>query len=595
MTTTTDRPVQVPPERPVRRRRLRIPRPSHALSAAVIIGLTVGVGYPLLQLVFEVSRGLGSGFETLLRVVRRDAFRDVVLNTLQFVVATVTLSVVLGFLLALLIERTDIPVWRGIRRSLPMISLLMPPLVGALGWVYLFSPTAGLMNELFGSVGIPPFSIYSRPGIFLAGAVYLVPYAYSYASAALQNMDGSHEEAARMSGASPLKTLATITIPAIRPALSGAILVTVMMSLAEISIPLILGSGHGFSTLTLEIYRSVVGSYPSDLLTASVIGLCIAVVALVGVSVQRRVISKGSYATITGKPVHTTKVALGPWRYPAVAFVWLYVAFAIVLPLGAVIYVGSTKHWQPSIGAAEWSLEHFDKVFSTAQFRDSLWNSILLGLFSASAAIVFGVIISYAIVILRMRRIGTLGDYVGNLPLGIPHIVFGLGLLLVLVNVHWIYGTLFALGLAYVILFVPHAVRLISASMRQVGNELHDASHMSGASDMTTLGRITMPLVMPGVRAAWVLIAVLAFRELSASTLLSTGANPVVSYVMVGVYQSGSVNNLAAFATCVAAINVGWLVVAGISARGRRPKRYRTGRKSPDLAGRMADPRTVAP
>jgi iron(III) transport system permease protein len=194
-----------------------------------------------------------------------------------------------------------------------------------------------------------------------------------------------------------------------------------------------------------------------------------------------------------------------------------------------------------------------------------------------------------------MRRIGALGDYVGNLPLGIPHIVFGLGLLLVLVNVHWIYGTLFALGIAYVILLVPHAVRLVSASMRQVGNELHDASHMSGASDLSTLGRITMPLVLPGVRAAWVLIAVLAFRELSASTLLSTGGNPVVSYVMVGVYQSGSVNSLAALATCVAAINVGWLVVAGLASRSHLPRRNRTGKKSPGLAGHMADPRAVTP
>ncbi len=594
MTTTSERPVQAPSEPPARPARRR-PRLSHVLSTVVILALTVGVGYPLVQLVVEVSQGFGDGFDTLLRVIRRDAFRDVVMNTLQFVVATVLISVFLGFLLAMLIERTDIPVWRGISRSLPMISLLMPPLVGALGWVYLFSPTAGLVNELFGTVGIPPFSIYSRAGIFLAGAVYLVPYAYSYASAALQNMDGSHEEAARMSGASPLKTLATITIPAIRPALSGAVLVTVMMSLAEISIPLILGSGHGFSTLTLEIYRSVVGSYPSDLLTASVMGIFITVVAVIGVSVQRRVISKGSYATITGKPVHTTKVSLGGWRWPAVTFVWLYVAFAIVLPLGAVIYVASTKFWRPNVAAAEWTFEHFTEVFSTLQYREALWNSVLLGLFSATAAVVFGLLISYAIVILKMRRIGALGDYVGNLPLGIPHIVFGLGLLLVLVNVHWIYGTLFALGIAYVILLVPHAVRLVSASMRQVGNELHDASHMSGASDLSTLGRITMPLVLPGVRAAWVLIAVLAFRELSASTLLSTGGNPVVSYVMVGVYQSGSVNSLAALATCVAAINVGWLVVAGLASRSHLPRRHRTGKKSPGLAGHIADPRAVTP
>lgn len=563
----------------------RVPPPSHLLSGAAILALTIGVGYPLAQLLFEVTKGFANGFDTLVRVISRDAFRDVVLNTVQFVVATVSIAVVLGFILALLIERTDIPIWRGISRSLPMISLLMPPLVGALGWVYLFSPTAGLINELFGSVGIPAFSIYSRAGIFLAGAVYLVPYTYSYASAALQNMDGSHEEAARMSGASPLKTLVTITIPAIRPALSGAILVSVMMSLAEISIPLILGSGHGFSTLTLEIYRSVVGSYPADLVTASVVGACIAIIAVVGVSVQRRVISKGSYATITGKPVHSTRVALGVWRLPAVAFVWLYVAFAIVLPLGAVLYVALTKYWSPNIADAELSFEHFNQVFSTAQFTNALGNSIILGLGAATVAILLGVIISYAIVILRMGRMGVLGDYVGNLPLGLPHIVLGLGLLLVFVHVHWIYGTLMALGVAYVIVFVPHAVRLISASMRQVGNELHDASHMSGASDLSTLGRITVPLVVPGIRAAWVLIAVLAFRELSASTLLSTGSNPVVSYVMVGVYQSGSVNNLAAMAACVAAINVGWLVVAGLADRDR--VRGRAAKRAASLAQRV--------
>lgn len=388
-----------------------------------------------------------------------------------------------------------------------------------------------------------------------------------------------------MSGASPLKTLVTITIPAIRPALSGAILVSVMMSLAEISIPLILGSGHGFSTLTLEIYRSVVGSYPADLVTASVVGACIAIIAVVGVSVQRRVISKGSYATITGKPVHSTRVALGVWRLPAVAFVWLYVAFAIVLPLGAVLYVALTKYWSPNIADAELSFEHFNQVFSTAQFTNALGNSIILGLGAATVAILLGVIISYAIVILRMGRMGVLGDYVGNLPLGLPHIVLGLGLLLVFVHVHWIYGTLMALGVAYVIVFVPHAVRLISASMRQVGNELHDASHMSGASDLSTLGRITVPLVVPGIRAAWVLIAVLAFRELSASTLLSTGSNPVVSYVMVGVYQSGSVNNLAAMAACVAAINVGWLVVAGLADRDR--VRGRAAKRAASLAQRV--------
>jgi iron(III) transport system permease protein len=152
------------------------------------------------------------------------------LNSLVACGGGTLLAVVIGLTFSWVVVRTDTPGKRFIA-AVSMIPLFVPPLVAAVAWAVLASPKTGLLNTLLASVGIPwRFNAYSMTGLIVIFGMYYAPYVYMFTASALRNMDPALEEAAEISGATPLRTLMTVTFPLIAPAIiSGMLLSFVVM------------------------------------------------------------------------------------------------------------------------------------------------------------------------------------------------------------------------------------------------------------------------------------------------------------------------------------------------------------------------------
>src|SRR5690606_25368294 len=121
-------------------------------------------------------------------------------------------------------------------------------------------------------------------------------------------------------------------------------------------------------------------------------------------------------------------------------------------------------------------------------------------------------------------------------------------------------GTFMILLLVYLAHFLPQATVNADAAAAQVGPQLLEASHISGAGDARTFGKISLPLMLPDLIAGWALLFLWMFGEVNASIILASTRNPVIGMQVYNLYQQGFFGKLAALAILV--LLIGGIVVA---------------------------------
>jgi iron(III) transport system permease protein len=179
----------------------------------------------------------------------------------------------------------------------------------------------------------------------------------------------------------------------------------------------------------------------------------------------------------------------------------------------------------------------------------------VLSLGAALAATALAAVIGFLEVRRRDLRIMTLVDAVVMLPFGIPSVVIALGLILAFIRPPLVlYGTLWIIGLAYLIKFLPIAIRTLAALFEQIDPALEEASRISGASPTATFLRVSLPLVRPGLISACFLVFIPCFRELGASIILASPYNETAAFAMITAWGAVSFE-----VTC--AIGIGMLAI----------------------------------
>ncbi len=195
--------------------------------------------------------------------------------------------------------------------------LYLSPFVGALAWLILASPNAGLLNvlarDLFGVTG-PILNVMTATGVILVMALYNVPYAYMTVSAALKGMDPSMEEASYLNGAGTFATALKVTFPVVRPSIVSAFFFVFVLTCGTFSIPAALGGTQAMPFLAVDIYRSV-ATYPINYSRAAAIGTLLFWISLIGVAFYRyasRVATR--FVTVTARGYRMRLVRLRGWR-----------------------------------------------------------------------------------------------------------------------------------------------------------------------------------------------------------------------------------------------------------------------------------------
>ncbi len=495
---------------------------------------------------------------------------ELLFNTFSFGLGAVLLGLVIASAFAWLLERTNLPA-RQLAYACVLAPMAIPPMMIAIAWILLASPSIGLVNIVLRSASgggdQGPFDIYSLGGMVFVSALAFVPSMFLMISGAFRNLDPAMEDAARMSGAGRLVVLRHITLPLLRPALLAATIYFAVVVVGAFDIPAFLGLTTGIHVFSTKIYLA---THPQiglpDYGLASTYAVIMLALAVVLIAVYRRCTQNAaSFATVTGKGYRPQPIDLGGWRFLALAAMVSYLLLAVVLPLAILVWASLLPYYSPPSLATlpRLSFENYVRAWNYPGMRDILRNSLLVLVATATITMAVTLITSWLAVRGR-ARLSSLPDTVAFLNIGIPGIVLALGMIFVFLTVPIpIYGTIWIIVVALTAHFLPFGSRVLGAAILQVHSELEEAARMSGASWWTTLRRIVVPLLLPALVNAWVWVAVHAVRELGISLLLFTRGNGVLStLIWTSFEQEARVGFAATLGVVLVLLSLGIALVA---------------------------------
>lgn len=555
--------------------------PFGLVSGLCAVAVAFVVLYPLLRLAFDVFVPNGSPtLEPFRHAFSLPGIGKTLADTALIVVSATLLSVVVATLFAWLNERTDARMGL-VAELLPLMPLAVPPLMGAVGWVFLLSPKSGVLNVIWRDIGgggaeSGPLNVTSLWGLIFMYTLILTPYVYLPVSAALSQLDSSLEEAARVNGDGPMRALFRVTLPAIKPAIASGAFTALVIGLATFSIPMIVGPAAGIDVLPVRIYRLMTETFPADIDAATALGVLLLAFVLVAWLVQRRIVRSGAYARIGGKGASRGSVRLGWLRWPGRIVMTLFMLVASVLPFLGLLYISLRGFWSADLTVHGLGFGNYREIID----NPNTWDGIRVSVSLAVVGAVLGMVLAAILAVYTNTRSGwfaRLVDGVTKLPSAISHIVIAVAFITVFALPPFrLYGTVTLLLLAYVVLFLPQASLTASASYSQVSPELMEASAMSGARRGRTFGWITLPLMTPGLAGGVAILFVSIAGEITASSLLATSGTPVIGFVVLDLWSSGTFPLIAALGTLMTIISV--LAVAftlyfGKSRAGARARR----------------------
>ena len=543
----------------------------HAVFAVIAAVAAIMVSYPAV-LVFLRSistEDIGSPLtsEWLRALVDSSRSREALLNTAIYAAGSSALAMVLGVGLSFLSTRTDIPGGR-LLGLLAILPILVPPFILVVGWVALADPNAGLINiaasTLFGGRTVA-VDINTMTGLIWMTGLFLSPYVYLLVAAGFKNSDPAMEEAARVSGASRLRLLRTVILPLQRPALLAALLLVVIMSAGDFVIPSTVGLKARIYMLPSLIWQNS-STFPPRPGLAAAQSMLLVVIGLICIFFQRRALQRGGrYTLLGGKGAGITTFPLGRLRYPLAALAFLFALCSSLLPVLSVSMMAFMRFWAPYAMTAEnMTLRNFRYVlFEYPQVWPSAQNSLLLAVLGATLCVLLAIILAWYIIRMRGRFAG-LVEYAMVIPLGVPGIALGVGILSLWILVPGgIYGTLWILLLAYVTAHIPVAIQFIGSALHRIHNDLEDASRISGRTLVGTLQRINLPLMRPAMIGCWLLIYVVILREVSLVILLYNPSTIVLSVGLMDIWGSGFYPELAVYSLLLLVLGLVPVLVFG--------------------------------
>ncbi len=445
-------------------------------------------------------------------------------NTIYTAGLTMIFGILLAVPLAWLVGRTNL-YGKKFFRTMFVTTYMVPPYVGAMAWLRLLNPTVGTLNvflkKLFGLSGAP-FNIYTMGGLVWVLTTFYYPYAFITVSRAMERMDPTMEEASRSSGASPLKTLFTVTLPLMMPSIVAAALLVFVAASSCYGIPSIIGAPGKIYTVTTRIFDYVYVGSQQGLTDASALAVFLMALSLIILYISDFAVGKKNYITVSGKSVQPNIVDLGKWRIPLTVLVSLFALGVVVIPFASVFATAFTLKMGKSV-FAEGNMT--TKYFAILTSRSSIIRSAGNSLAAAAWAATFGMIVCLVMAYL-LKRTNVKGrqipDFLITVGSGTPSVVIALALIMTMsgrfgIN---IYNTLSIMVIAYMIKYMMMGMRTLSSAFSQISLDLEEAAQVFGAGWLRRLKDIIMPLVVPALVAGWFLIFMPCFYELTMSNLL---------------------------------------------------------------------------
>ena len=463
-------------------------------------------------------------------------------NTVAISLVKTILSLALAVLMAWIVARTDTP-GRGVLEVLITLPFFIPPILTATAWAMLGNAQVGTINLVWKALtGLetPLVDGYSYGGVIWHMMQYSTPFIFLLVVDAFRAMDPSLEEASRMSGASRWQTFWRVTSALMLPVTTSAFILSFIRGMESFESAVFFGAPVGINVITTQIYNSITQKAQPDYQSATALGFAAMALMFLLLVIQSRLLGGRSFTTVTGKGYSPTVMRLGWMRWVTFAICVAFFALTVVLPVGQLL-LSSFFQFFGFYQLDMLTLQHYRDVWENDEFWHAFGNTMLLGVVGATATMALGGIVAY--VTTRTTCHGRrLIDILAWLPWMMPGMVLGIGFLwgfATLPHSIPIYGTLWALLLAYIALGTPVAVRVTSGAYAQIAKDIEECSRVHGAGWWQTLGRILIALAWPAFAVGWVLIFFGIMRELSASILLYVPDTEVMSVVMLKMWVGG--------------------------------------------------------
>ena len=512
------------------------------------IGMTVYAAFRVPADMLPFERGASWGVGNFTQLYTTGALQSTLLDTFIFVAGSVVLATALGFALAWLVERTNLP-FRSLVFVLLLFPLMMPSIIVTMGWVLLLGESKGMLNVVIRTL-LPfwesgPFDIFTMYGMVIVQGFGLTALTFLFCAAALRNMDPALEEASRTSGARFLTTLRRVTLPLLTPSILGVVLLAAILAMESFEVPILLALGAQADILSTRIYfalNSAAGNPPLYGEVAA-LGLHFMALAYLLFIVYHRLTRRSErYATVMGRGYRPRRYDLGRWRAVVLLAVALVLFVNSIAPFLVLLWTSFLpSYFTPGSEAFDrLSFSQYGALFADQRLLSAAGNTLAVALGAATLSVLVALVIAWAVVRAKVRSgLRVALDLFTSSSIAIPGVVAASAFLLFYLRLNnaasgWLplYGTVVVLVLAYAYRMAV-AYRLSRAGVTQVSRELEEASHTSGGSGFQTWRRVLLPLVAPSAFNAWVLLFLVAFREFTLPMVLHRGSDPLVVSVLV--------------------------------------------------------------
>ncbi|MEU4342374.1 iron ABC transporter permease [Nocardia sp. NPDC023852] len=570
MTTTTAH-VRRPRRRPIGRPRL--PGSSgdrfvYVLAAPVLVILAFLVVIPMARTaVVSVD---GDGAATNYGTFLSGASGTALLLSVGISLGSVLGCGVVGTLLAILLTRFDFP---G-RRTLEITALLpmaLPPLIGAVSFVLLYSETGIVARGLSLVVGADPavVSVNGVAGVLMVHIFTMYPFFYLPVAAGLAGLDSSLESAAYNLGAHRVRVWCTVILPMLTPALVSGTLLTFMISMASFTAPQL----YNVQTLTMQIVATKTAGNQELAATQATVLAMVSILFLVSMKWYQ---ARRVHRSLSKGVQRDRVVSHGPIRWLAGAG---SAALAILLmaPVLTVVLVSFSVDgsWTTQILPPDYTFANYTALFTDPESLMPISVSVQMSFLATLGAIVLGVAGAY--IVARWRGPGRNSvDFMIMLPWALPGTIIGLNLVTAFnepkpsnLGVSLV-GTLWILPIAYLVRFVPLVFRSTSAALETVDPSLEEAARNLGASWWMVLRTITIPLISKGIIGGALLAFVDGVGEYVASVVIYPASYPPLSVEIYNRIYSSEFGTAAAYGTLQIALILSVLVIDNILRRGHR-------------------------
>jgi iron(III) transport system permease protein len=486
-------------------------------------------------------------------------------NSLQLGIGVALLATFFGVPIAWAISRTDMP-GKAFVRLMVFAAFVTPPYLGAIGWILLAGPNAGWLNRAWMALtgaehGV--FNIYSMTGLILVVAVTSFPYTFVFTSSALDLVSSEMEDAANILGARTLRTTLRITLPLVTPAIIGGIIISFLEAIALFGAPALIALPARFNVVSTQLWQFF--EYPVRVEEAAAYAMPLLAITVLMFWLQRSLLGRRGYTSVTGKGGERRMIALGRWRWVMLGYALFVCALSVFLPMVVLLQAAFAKAWGRGFSIDNLTFHNFYYLLvEQTQAKQTILNTFVYSAVTAFAAISLTLAIAYVV----SRKLVPWSNVLAFLcvaPFVVPGIVLAIGFYAAYAPPPLaLYGTATILILGFTTRFLPIAYTSSAAGLRSINPEMEEAVRILGGGRLLAIRKVLIPLLKKSLAGAWILVFIPATRELSSAVFLVGPNTRVISVMLFDLSEEGNFEVLSALGVILLIATV---AIAGIGSK----------------------------